>query len=339
MGAIWVGIDVSKERLDVAVRPTGEVVTIDNDDAGIKNFLKLIAKWSPQLIVMEATGGYEYACAYRLMKAGFSVAVVNPRQVRDFARAVGRLAKTDPIDARILAHFAEAVQPPARAVADQQLQEIGHLVTRHRQLVEMIGAERNRRMSLSGSARQDVDVTIRFLRDCRDKIDEQVKALIAKQPEWCAKAELLDSVPGVGPVLISSLVAELPELGKLNRKQIAALVGVAPFNNDSGRSRGRRHIWGGRAHLRAVLYMSVVAGIRFNATIRTFYKHLRGAGKAPKVALVACMRKLLVILNAMLKSQQPWRSVADSGDPVPNSHLSVSIGANKRVRWVSVTPK
>jgi len=222
------------------------------------------------------------------------------------------LAKTDPIDARILAHFAEAVQPPARAIADQQLQEIGHLVTRHRQLVEMIVAERNRRMSLSGSARRDVDVTIRFLRDRLDKIDEQMKTLIAKQPEWCAKAELLDSVPGVGPVLISSLVAELPELGKLNRKQIAALVGVAPFNNDSGRSRGRRHIWGGRAHLRAVLYMSVVAGIRFNATIRKFYKHLRAAGKAPKVALVACMRKLLVILNAILRSQQPWTSAANS---------------------------
>jgi transposase len=249
---------------------------------------------------MEATGGYEYACASRLMEAGFPVAVVNQRQVRDFARAVGRLAKSDPIDAKILAHFAEAVQPPARAIADRKLQEIGHLVTRHRQLVEMIVAEQNRRMSLSGSARKDVDATIRFLRERLDKIDERMKTMIAKQPEWRAKAELLNSVPGVGPVLISSLVAELPELGKLNRKQIAALVGVAPFNNDSGRSRGRRHIWGGRA---------VVAGIRFNTTIQTFYKHLRAAGKPPKVALVACMRKLLVILNAIVRSQQPWSSM------------------------------
>ncbi len=312
MSAIWVGVDVSKQRLDIAVRPTGELLTIDNDEAGIKKLVKLIAKWSPQLIVMEATGGHEYACAYSLMKAGFGVAVVNPRQVRAFARAVGRLAKTDPLDAKILAHFAEAVQPPARPVADQELQEIAQLVTRHRQLIEMIVAEGNRRMSLQGVAQRDVDVTIRFLRDRLDKIDGQMKALIAKHPEWSAKAEILDSVPGVGPVLISSLVVELPELGTLNRKQIAALVGVAPFNNDSGQWRGRRRIWGGRAHLRSVLYMSVVAGLRFNSTIRMFYKHLIAAGKAPKVALVACMRKLLVILNAMMKSQQPWRLTSDA---------------------------
>jgi len=310
MGAIWVGIDVSKRCLDVAVRPTGETFSIDNDDTGIKNLTKTLAKRSPQLIVLEATGGHEYAAAYALMKAGLPVAVVNPRQVRDFARAVGKLAKTDPIDAKILAHFGEAVQPPARPVPDQQLEEIGHLVTRHRQLVQMIVAEQNRRMSSMGTARRDIDATIRFLRDRLDKIDEQMKTLITKHPEWRAKAELLDSVPGVGPVLISSIVAELPELGTLNRKQIAALVGVAPFNNDSGQWRGRRRIWGGRGHLRSLLYMSVVAGIRFNATIRQFYKHLTGGGKAPKVALVACMRKLLVILNAMLKSQQPWRPAA-----------------------------
>ena len=312
MSALWVGVDVSKQRLDIAVRPTGELLTIDNDETGITKLIKLIAKWSPQLIVMEATGGHEYACAYNLMKAGFSVAVVNPRQVRAFARAVGRLAKTDPLDAKILAHFAEAVQPPARPIADQQLQEIAQLVTRHRQLIEMIVAEGNRRLSSRGTAQRDVDVTIRFLRNRLEKIDEQMKTLIAKQPEWSAKAKLMDSVPGVGPVLISSLVAELPELGTLNRKQVAALVGVAPFNNDSGQWRGRRRIWGGRAHLRSVLYMSVVASLRFNATIRTFYKHLIAAGKAPKVALVACMRKLLVMLNAMLKSQQPWSSKAHS---------------------------
>ncbi len=312
MGAIWVGVDVSKQRLDVAIRPAGEVLTIGNDEAGIKALTKVLKEWSPQLIVLEATGGHEYAAAYCLMKAGLAVAVVNPRQVRDFARAVGKLAKTDPIDAQILAHFGEAVQPPPRPIADQKLEEIGHLVTRHRQLIEMIVAEGNRRMSLRGTAQHDVDVTIRFLRDRLDKIDEQMKTLIAQHPEWKAKAELLNSVPGVGPVLISSLVAELPELGSLNRKQVAALVGVAPFNNDSGQSRGRRRIWGGRAHLRSLLYMSVVAGVRFNPTIRTFYRHLRAAGKPPKVALVACMRKLLVILNAMLKSQQPWRlSVSD----------------------------
>ena len=312
MVAIWVGIDVSKQRLDVAIRPAGETLTINNDEAGIKKLAKVLAKWSPRLIVMEATGGHEYRAAHALLKVGLPIAVVNPRQVRDFARAVGKLAKTDPIDAKILAHFGEAVQPPARGVPDEQLEEIGHLVTRHRQLIEMIVAEQNRGMSLRGTARKDVEVTIRFLRDRLDRIDEQMKTLIATHPEWNAKAELLDSVPGVGPVLISSIVAELPELGTLNRKQIAALVGVAPFNNDSGQSRGRRRIWGGRAHLRSILYMSVVAGLRFNATIRAFYKHLIAGGKAPKVALVACMRKLLVILNAMLKSQQPWRRPADS---------------------------
>lgn len=307
MSGIWIGIDVSKRCLDVAIRPAGETLSIDNDDAGIRKLTRTLAKWSPQLIVLEATGGHEYAAACALMKAGLPVAVVNPRQVRDFARAVGKLAKTDPIDARILAHFGEAVQPAAGRVPDQELEEISHLVTRHRQLIEMMVAERNRRMSSVGTARRDIDATIRFLRDRLDKVDEQIKTLIAKHPDWNAKAELLDSVPGVGPVLISSIVAELPELGTLNRKQIAALVGVAPFNNDSGRSHGRRRIWGGRAHLRSLLYMSVVVGIRFNATIREFYNHLKAGGKAPKVALVACMRKLLVILNAMLKSQQPWR--------------------------------
>lgn len=309
---IYIGIDVSKERLDVAVRPTGETLAVSNDDAGIRKLLKAVTKWSPQLVVLEATGGYEYASAYGLMQQGVSVAIVNPRQIRDFARAIGRLAKTDPLDAKVLAHFAEAVQPAARALPDQQLEEIGHLVTRHRQLVEMIVAEQNRQMSMRGSARKDIEATIRFLRSRLDKLDEQIQAQIAKHPDWSARAKLLNSVPGVGPVLASSLIAELPELGTLNRKQIAALVGVAPFNNDSGRSRGRRRIWGGRAHLRSVLYMSVVAGLRFNAPIRAFYKQLIAAGKASKVALVACMRKLLVILNAILKSQQPWNTALPS---------------------------
>jgi transposase len=310
MGAIWVGIDVSKRCLDVAIRPAGKMLSIDNNDAGINELVRALVKCSPELIVLEATGGYEYAAAYALMKAGLAVAVVNPRQVRDFAKAVGKLAKTDPIDARLLAHFAEAVRPPARPVPDQQLDEIGHLVTRHRQLIEMIVAERNRRMSSRGTARCDIDATIRFLQGRLDKVDEQLQSLIAKHPEWNAKAELLHSVPGVGPVLVSSIVAELPELGTLNRKQIAALVGVAPFNKDSGQSRGRRRIWGGRGHVRSLLYMSVVAGLRFNPTIKDFYKHLIAGGKAAKVALVACMRKLLVILNAMLKNRQPWRPVA-----------------------------
>lgn len=308
MGELWVGIDVSKLRLDIAIRPTGEKLVYDNDTAGIGKLAKMLAARSPQLIVMEATGGHEYAAAVILTKAGLPVAVANPRQVRAFARAKGKLAKTDPIDAETLAHFGEAMQPPVRALRDQQLEELAQLVTRHRQLIEMLVAERNRRLSSQGTAQRDVDTTIRFLEGRLSKVDEQIKVLIAEHPDWQPKAELLDSVPGVGPVLISSLVAELPELGTLNRKQIAALVGVAPFNNDSGQSRGRRRIWGGRSHLRAMLYMSAVSGVRFNATIKAFYKHLRERGKAPKVALVACMRKLLVILNAIVKTQQPWRS-------------------------------
>jgi transposase len=308
MGTIWVSIDVCKRRLDVAIRPLGEVLSVTNDETGVKKLTTALRKWSPQLIVLEATGGHEYAAASSLMKAGLPVAVVNPRQVRSFARAIGKLAKTDPIDANILAHFGEAVRPPVRPVADQQLEEIGQLVTRRRQLVEMMVAERNRRVSSSGSVQRDVDATLRFLQTRLDKIDEEIKARISKHPEWSLKADLLDTVPGVGSVLISSIIADLPELGSLNRKQLAALVGVAPFNNDSGPSKGRRRIWGGRSHLRSLLYMCVVSGIRCNEKIQTFYRHLLAAGKPPKVAIVACMRKLLVILNAMLHSQQPWRS-------------------------------
>ena len=312
MNTIWVGIDVCKQRLDVALRPVGEVFSLANDESGVKRLVKELRKWSPQLIVLEATGGHEQSAAYGLTKAGLPVAVVNRRQVRSFAHAVGRLAKTDPIDAAILAHFGEAVQPSVRPVADQQLQEISQLVSRRRQLVEMMVAERNRRVSSSGLVQRDVDATLRFLESRLAKIDEEIQALISSHPEWKLKAKLLDTVPGVGSVLISSILAGLPELGSLNRKQIAALVGVAPYNNDSGFSKGPRRIWGGRSHLRCLLYMSVVSGIRCNQKIQAFYRHLLKAGKPSKVAIVACMRKLLVILNAMLRSKQVWRSAVSS---------------------------
>jgi transposase len=217
------------------------------------------------------------------------------------------------MDAKILAHFAEAVKPPCRAVKDPQLDELDQLVTRHRQLVEMIVAERNRRMPWWGPDRYRCDRPL--LAGPIEAGGRSFENADWKNPEWNRKAELLNSVPGVGPVFISSMIAELPELGTMNRKQIAALVGVAPFNNDSGKSQGRRHVWGGRAHLRALLYMSVVAGLRFNPTVRTFYQHLRQAGKAPKVALVACMRKLLVRLNAMLKTAQTWNAHLLSAAP------------------------
>jgi len=251
-----------------------------------------------------------------------AVAVVNPRQVRDFARAAGRLAKTDPIDASILAHFAEAVKPLCRTVKDPQLDELDQLVTRHRQLVERIVAERNRRMSLRGDAQNDIDVTVRFLQSRLKQVDDKLRTLISNNPAWSRKAERLNSVPGVGPVLIRSMIAELPELGTRNRKEIASLVGVAPFNNDRGKSRGKRHIWGGRAHLCALLYVSVVAGLHFNPTVRALYQHLRGAGKPAKVALVACMRKLLVQLNAMVKSSQNWNAHLPSLELAPPTIIS-----------------
>ena len=311
MNKVWVGVDVSKQTLDIAVRPGGESWSEQNSQVGIKALTRRLKKLAAERIVLEATGGYEHELALQLSKAELPVAVVNPRQVRDFARAVGKLAKTDPIDAKILSHFAEAVKPPCRPVKDPRLDELDQLVARHRQLVEMIVAERNRRMSLRGSAQNDIDVTIRFLQGRLKQVDGRLSTLIENDPDWNRRAALLNSVPGVGPVLISSLIAELPELGTINRKQVASLVGVAPFNNDSGKSRGRRHIWGGRAHLRALLYMSVIAGLRFNPTIRDFYKHLRQAGKPAKVALVACMRKLLTQLNAMARASQTW-----------NAHLS-----------------
>ncbi len=243
MNEVWVDVDDSKGRLDVAVRPGDEAWLVENGKAAIKALTRKLKKLCTQRIVLEATGGYEYELARCLGKAGLPLAVVNPRQVRDFARATGRLAKTDPIDAKILAHFAEAVKPQCRAIKDPQLDELDQLVTRHRQLVEMIVAERNRRMSLRGEAQNDIDVTVRFLKGRLQQVDERLKALIKANTEWNRKAELLNSVLGVGPVLISGMIAELLELGTMNRKQIAALVGVAPFNNDSGKSQGRRHVW------------------------------------------------------------------------------------------------
>ena len=312
MSDIWVGVDVSKARLDVAVRPTGETWSVANDANGIKQLTKVLKKQTLRLIVLEATGGYEQAVTLSLKKVGLSVAVVNPRQVRSFARALGRLAKTDPIDAKLLAHFGEAVQPTAKPSPDQPSIELNQLVTRRRQLVEMLVAERNRRLSAIAAVQRDIEAIVRFLERRLAKIDSEIQKRMNEHPEWRGKAQLLETVPGVGAVLISTLLADLPELGSLTGKQAAALVGVAPFNNDSGTCRGRRRIWGGRSYLRSLLYMSVVSGLRWNYKIRDFYQHLLAAGKAPKVAIVACMRKLIIILNAMLHSQQAWRAESAS---------------------------
>ena len=309
MSDIWVGIDVSKAQLEVAVRPTGETWSVANDLTGIRQLTKTLKKQTPSLIVLEATGGDEQAVALSLKKAGLAVAVVNPRPVRSFARALGKLAKTDPIDAQLLAHFGEAVRPAAKPSPDQPSIELNQLVARRRQLVEMRVAERNRQLSAGGAVQRDIEAVLRFLETRLAKIDDEIQTMMDKHAEWRGKAQLLVTVPGVGPVLISTLLADLPELGNLNRRQVAALVGVAPFNNDSGTCRGRRRIWGGRSYLRSLLYMSVVSGLRWNDKIRDFYQHLLAAGKAPKVAIVACMRKLIIILNAMLHSQQAWHAV------------------------------
>jgi transposase len=272
--------------------------------------LSCLEKLNPTLVVLEATGGIEMPVAATLAVAGIPIAVVNPRQVRDFARATGRLAKTDSIDAKVLALFAAAVRPQVRPLPDANEQELGDILSRRRQLVEMITAEKNRlRSARSKAVRTHIQAHITWLETELANIDSDLKRIIRESPVWREKDDLLKSVPGVGPVLSTTLLADLPELGTLNRRQIASLVGVAPFNRDSGKLRGKRMIWGGRAAVRTVLYMSTLVATRRNPVIRVFYQRLCAAGKAKKVALTACMRKLLTILNAMLKHGTPWHYV------------------------------
>jgi transposase len=263
----------------------------------------------PALIVLEATGGVERDLTRALVSAELAVVVVNPRQVRDFAKATGQLAKTDTIDAMVLARFAEAVRPTVRPLPDETLLELRGLIARRRQLTEMTVAERNRFTTASKSVRKRIEAHIRWLETELRRADKDLDQSIRQSPIWQENENLLRSVPGIGPVVSRTLLAELPELGQLNRKQIAALVGIAPLNRDSGTFRGRRIIWGGRAAVRAALYMAALVATRRNAVIRAFYKRLRNAGKAPKVALVACMRKLLTILNAMIKHRTCWSEI------------------------------
>ena len=302
---LFVGIDVSKDLLQVAA---GEQQwTIGNDPAGIADLVERLARLKPCLVVLEATGGLEMPAAAELTAANIPVAAVNPRQVRDFAKATGRLAKTDAIDASILAQFGEAVRPPVRPCSDAQTQELAHLVARRRQLVEMLTAEKNRLTRAVPTVRRLIERHIDWLRHELKDLDGTLKDAVQSSAVWREKEDLLKSAPGVGPVVAATLLAALPELGRLNRKQIAALVGVAPLNRDSGTLRGKRSVWGGRAHVRAALYMGALVAARHNAVIRTFYQRLLAAGKTPKVALTACMRKLLTILNAMLKNNQRWQ--------------------------------
>jgi transposase len=308
---VVVGIDVAKAAFDVAVRPSGEERQLANDAAGIAAVVGWLQTIRPRLIVVEATGGYEAPLVAELGIAALPVAVVNPRQVRDFARATGRLAKTDRLDAPVLAHFGQAVRPTPRPLPDEEARALGALVERRRQVVAMRTAEANRlgatRVAL---VRTRIQAHLAWLEADLGEIDENLRQRLRASPLWREQDDLLQSVPGIGRILSLTLLAELPELGRLSHSQIAALVGVAPLNRDSGTLRGRRAVWGGRAAVRAVLYMGTLRATRCNPAIRPFYERLLAAGKAKKVALVACMHKLLTILNAMLKHQTSWQAQA-----------------------------
>jgi transposase len=304
----FVGIDVSKAHLDVYVRPSGESFRVSHDDAGFAALIARVRPFTPTVVVLEATGGYEVTVAAALAGARLPVAVVNPRQIRDFARATGQLAKTDTLDARVIALFGEAVRPIPRPLPDEQARALGGLVARRRQLVDMLCAEENRRRLLRDHGLQHrLEAHIAWLEDAKERLEADLTTLIRSTPIWREADELLRSVPGVGPVTSCALIADLPELGHLDRRRIAALAGLAPVARDSGAFRGRRMIVGGRAHVRRILYMATVAAIKYNPVIRAFFHRLVTAGRPGKVAVIAAMRKLLTILNAMLRDRRPWQ--------------------------------
>lgn len=304
----FIGIDVAKAQLDIAIRPSGARWAVPNDASGVPTLVDRLQALQPTLIVLEATGGLERLVTSALATAGLPVVVVNPRQVRDFARATGQLAKTDALDARALAHFADVIRPTPRPLPDAQTQELRALLGRRQQLVAMRTAEQNRLTGTSGRLQTDIVAHITWLNERLTTLDDDLETVLRGSPLWRENDDLLQSTPGIGPVCARTLLLELPELGTLTRQQIATLVGVAPLNCDSGTLRGRRMIWGGRARVRAVLYMGTLVATRYNPRIKAFYERLLAAGKVKKVALTACMRKLLTILNAMLKHRTPWQA-------------------------------
>jgi transposase len=313
---VFVGIDVSKDYLDWLVRPGGAAQRSANHAAAIDDLIGELTAQAPTLIVLEATGGLELPLAAALAVAGLPVVIVNPRQVRRFAEATGQLAKTDRLDAQVLAHFAEAIRPPVRPLPDAETQALSALLTRRRQLVEMLTAERNRLLRATSTVQPRLEAHITWLEQELADLDGDLGQAVQASPVWCAKEAVLRSTPGVGPVLARTLLFELPELGRLSEKQIAKLVGVAPLNRDSGRQQGKRQIWGGRSTIRTALYMGSLAATRYNPVIKAFYQRLLKAGKPKKVALVACMHKLLTILNAMVKHNTPWQPPQpQSADP------------------------
>lgn len=302
----YVGIDVSKGRLDVAIGEQGEFWNVANDEKGIAKLVERMKAEQPELIVLESTGGLELPLMAELYTSHLAVALVNPGRVREFAKSIGLLAKTDKLDARLLARFAEAVKPPVTHLPDEQEQHLIALVVRRRQLVEMLVAEQNRLNTVRHSMRANLEEHITWLRQALADLDHEIQEFIHQSPIWKDKGDLLQSVPGVGPVTACTLLAELPELGTLDRKKIAALVGVAPFNDDSGHRRGKRRVKGGRSSVRNVLYMAALSASKFNPVLSLFYKHMIQRGKEKKVALIACMRKLLTFLNAIIRDQQRW---------------------------------
>ena len=312
--ARFVGIDVSKAQLDVAVRPTGKRWVLPYDETGIEGLIPQIVDLEPALVLLEATGGLELPLVAALAAAALPVVVVNPRQVRDFAKATGTLAQTDTLDAGVLAHFADAVRPEVRPLQDAATQVLNSLTARRHQVMTMLVSEKNRLGTASGAVSPRavsprIEAHIAWLEQELSDLDKGLRQTLRRSPVWREQDDLLRTVPGVGPQLSLTLLAHLPELGTLDRKQIAALVGVAPYNRDSGARRGKRAVWGGRSRVRAVLYMGALVASRHNPAIRDFYQRLLAAGKPKKVALIASMRKLLVTLNAMLKHGYPWRDM------------------------------
>lgn len=304
----FVGIDVSKDRLDIAILPSQDSFAVQRDSGGLDALVERLKALAPELIVLEATGGFEQVVAATLAGANLPVVVVNPRQIRDFARALGRLAKTDKVDAAVIALFAERVRPPLRPLPDADARLLDELVTRRRQIIEMLGAEGNRARRLQNKKLvKRIDRHRALLQKDLTEIERELDETIRGTPLWRETEDLLRSVPGVGSTLARTLIAELPELGRLDRRQIASLVGLAPFARDSGILRGRRTIWGGRATVRTVLYMATLTATRCNPVIQAFYHRLRQAGKPFKVAMTACMRKLITILNAIVRDRRPWQ--------------------------------
>lgn len=308
MGAMesFIGIDVSKDTLDVGLVPQGDIRQFPNTEGGCSALIAWLAKKTPSLIVAEASGGYEMLSVGTLAAASLPVVVVNPRLVRNFARALGKLAKTDAIDALVIARFAQSVRPEVRPLKDDETLALTALVARRKQIVDMLVTEKNRLQSSHRRVRPAIEQHIKWLSDQLDDTDRELQDTITKSPVWQEKEAILTSVKGVGPVLSATLLAMLPELGTLSRQKISALVGVCPYNRDSGRYRGKRSVWGGRSDVRCALYMGVISAKRFNPVIKAFYDRLRKTGKPFKVAMTACMRKLLTILNAMLKKRQKW---------------------------------